>query len=122
LAGFADVYLLDFKYGPGSCAEKISDAPDYWKVCTYNHLEARRHGELIVRVLVLPGHLECCTQPVLKWISKNLGAGTRVNLMFQYRPEWRAREIPELRRKLSREEMKKAVQMVKKAGLTNVIT
>ena len=38
LAGFVDVYLLDFKYGPIDCAEKISDAPDYWITCTRNHL------------------------------------------------------------------------------------
>ncbi len=122
LAGFADVYLLDFKYGPGECAERISDAPDYWKVCTDNHLEAKKHGELIIRVLVLPNHLECCTKPTLNWIAENLGAETRVNLMFQYRPEWRAHEIPELRRRLSKEEMEKAVQLAKKVGLRNFIT
>ncbi len=122
LAGFADVYLLDFKYGPGGCAEKISDAPDYWKVCTYNHVEAKKLGELIIRVLVLPNHLECCTKQTLNWIAENLGAETRVNLMFQYRPEWRAHEIPELRRRLTKNEMEKAVQLAKKAGLRNFIT
>jgi putative pyruvate formate lyase activating enzyme len=122
LAGFADVYLLDFKYGPSGCAERISGAPDYWKVCTHNHLEAKRYGELIIRVLVLPNHLECCTKPTLNWIAENLGAETRVNLMFQYRPEWRANEIPELRRRLSKDEMEKAVQLAEKAGLRNFIT
>jgi putative pyruvate formate lyase activating enzyme len=122
LAGFADIYLLDFKYGPGDCAERISDAPDYWKVCTYNHLEAKKHGELIIRVLVLPNHLECCTKPTLNWIAENLGAETRVNLMFQYRPEWRAHEIPELHRHLRKDEMEKAVQLAQKAGLKNFMT
>jgi len=122
LAGFADVYLLDFKYGPGECAEKISDAPDYWKVCTYNHLEAKKYGELIIRVLVLPGHLECCTKPILEWIATNLGTETRVNVMFQYRPEWRAHEIPELRRRLTRDEMEETVQLARKAKLLNFIT
>jgi putative pyruvate formate lyase activating enzyme len=122
LAGFADVYLLDFKYGPSECAERTSDAPNYWKVCTNNHLEAKKHGEAIIRVLVLPNHLECCTKPTLNWIAKNLGAETRVNLMFQYRPEWRAHEIPELRRRLSKDEMEKAVQLAEKAGLRNFIT
>jgi putative pyruvate formate lyase activating enzyme len=121
LAGFADVYLLDFKYGPADCAERISGAPDYWKVCTRNHLEAKKHGELIIRVLVLPSHLECCTKPTLNWISENLGAETRVNLLFQYRPEWKAHEFPELRRRLSKEEMARAVQLAKRAGLRNVI-
>jgi putative pyruvate formate lyase activating enzyme len=121
LAGFADVYLLDFKYGPADCSERISDAPDYWPVCTRNHLEAKKHGELIIRVLVLPNHLECCTEPTLNWIAENLGAETRVNLMFQYRPEWRAHEIPELRRHLSKDEMEKAVRLAEKAGLRNLI-
>jgi putative pyruvate formate lyase activating enzyme len=122
LAGFTDVYLLDFKYGPGDCAERISDAPNYWQVCTRNHLEAKKHGELIIRVLVLPNHLECCTKPALSWIVENLGAETRVNLMFQYRPEWHAHEIPELRRRLSKSEMEKAVRVAEKAGLKNVVT
>jgi putative pyruvate formate lyase activating enzyme len=122
LAVFADVYLLDFKYGPEDCAKRISDAPDYWKVCTRNHLEAKKHGELIIRVLVLPNHLECCTKPTLNWIAENLGAETRVNLMFQYWPEWRAHEIPELRRRLSKDEKARAVQLAEKAGLKNFIT
>ncbi|MEM2117586.1 MAG: radical SAM protein [Candidatus Bathyarchaeia archaeon] len=122
LAGFADVYLLDFKYGPSDCAVKISDAPNYWEVCTRNHLDAKKYGELIIRVLVLPGHLECCTKPVLNWIAENLGLETRVNVMFQYRPEWRAYEIPELRRRLTRDEMERALQLAKEAKLTNIIT
>jgi putative pyruvate formate lyase activating enzyme len=122
IAGFADIYLLDFKYGPADCAERISNAPDYWKVCTRNHLEAKKHGELIIRVLVLPNHLECCTKPTLNWIAENLGTETRVNLMFQYRPEWRAHEIPELRRRLTRDEMEKAVQLAEKAELRNFMT
>jgi putative pyruvate formate lyase activating enzyme len=121
LAGFADVYLLDFKYGPGRCAEKISDAPNYWEACVYNHLEAKKNGELIVRVLVLPDHLECCAKPILDWIAKNLGVETRVNVMFQYRPEWQAFEVPELGRRLTREEMKRAIQLAKEANLSNFI-
>jgi putative pyruvate formate lyase activating enzyme len=122
LVGFADVYLLDFKYGPSGCAQRISDAPDYWEVCTRNHLEAKRHGELIIRVLVLPSHLECCTKPILEWVAGNLGAETRVNVMFQYKPEWRAHEIPELHRRLTKDEMEKAVRLAEKAGLKNFIT
>jgi putative pyruvate formate lyase activating enzyme len=122
LAGFVDVYLLDFKYGNDECATRISEAPNYWEVCTRNHLFGKKYGELLIRVLVLPGHLECCTKPILKWIATNLGIGVRVNVMFQYRPEWRASEIPELRRRLTSNEMERAVQLAKEAGLTNFIT
>jgi putative pyruvate formate lyase activating enzyme len=122
LAGFVDVYLLDFKYGPGDCAEKISDASNYWGVCTWNHLLGKGFGELIVRILVLPNHLECCASPIINWIADNLGAGTRVNIMFQYRPDWRAWEIPDLRRRLTGAEMDRAIQLAKEANLTNFIT
>jgi putative pyruvate formate lyase activating enzyme len=122
LAGFIDVYLLDFKYGPKGCAERLSDAPNYWMVCTQNHLYAKKYGALIIRILVLPGHLDCCTKPTLEWISKNLGESVRVNLMFQYRPEWRANEAPELRRCLTEAERKHVIALAKEAGLTNFIT
>jgi len=122
LAGFADVYLLDFKYGPGNCAERISNAPKYWDACTRNHLLAKQYGELIIRVLVLPEHLECCTKPILHWIAENLGKSVRVNIMFQYRPEWRAYEVPELRRRLTREERTRAIELADEAGLNNFIT
>lgn len=122
LAGFADVYLLDFKYGSNECAEKISDSPRYWETCTRNHLEAKKNGELIIRMLLLPDHLECCTRPIMKWIAQNLGSETRVNIMFQYRPEWRAHEIQELRRRLTKGEKQKAMQLAKEANLTNFIT
>jgi len=121
LAGFIDLYLLDFKYGNNDCAEKISDAPGYWEACTRNHLIADKFGELIIRVLVLPGHNECCTKPILEWISENLGPWTRVNLMFQYRPEWRAEERPELRRRLTREEKNRALEIADEAGLKNLV-
>lgn len=121
LAGFVDVYLLDFKYGPGECAKRISDAPNYWDACTRNHLYAKKYGELLIRVLVLPEHNECCTRPILEWVAKNVGTETRLNLMDQYRPEWRAHEIPELRRRLTRNEFNEAVRMARSAGLTNFI-
>jgi putative pyruvate formate lyase activating enzyme len=121
LAGFADVYLLDFKYGPENCGAKISDAPHYWEVCTHNHLTAWKFGEVIVRMLVLPGHLDCCTKPIANWIARNLGTSTRVNVMFQYRPEWRASEVPELRRRLTNAEVNRAVQLARDAGLENFI-
>jgi len=121
LAGFIDLYLLDFKYGNNDCAEALSDAPGYWEASTRNHLMAKRYGELIIRVLVLPEHNECCTRPILRWIAENLGPWTRVNLMFQYRPEWRAHERKELRRRPNRREVREALQIAKDVGLKNLV-
>jgi putative pyruvate formate lyase activating enzyme len=122
LAGFVDVYLLDFKYGNNKCAKRISDAQDYWEACTRNHIYGRKYGELLIRVLVLPDHLDCCVKPILGWISGNLGSKTRTNIMFQYRPEWRAQQIPELRRGLTPAEREKAFRLAGEAGLLNFIT
>ena len=122
LACFADVYLLDLKYGPGGCAERISSAPSYWDAATRNLLIAKEYGEIIVRVLVLPGHIDCCAKPILEWIAKNLGAGARVNIMDQYRPEWRYYEVEELRRRLRREEFQEVISYAREIGLKNFIT
>jgi len=121
LAGFIDLYLLDFKYGNDECSTAISDAPGYWGACTHNHLMANEYGELIIRVLVLPRHNDCCTRPILRWISENLGSWTRVNLMFQYRPEWRARERAELSRRLTRREREEALEIAEEVGLRNLV-
>ena len=121
LAGFIDLYLLDFKYGNNRCATEISDAPGYWEAATRNHLAAHREGELIIRVLVLPGHNQCCTRPILTWIAENLGSWTRVNLMFQYRPEWRAHERTELSRRLTGEEIAEARSIAEEVGLLNLV-
>ncbi|MBN1682795.1 radical SAM protein [Candidatus Bathyarchaeota archaeon] len=121
LAGFIDVYLLDFKYGNNDCALKISGAENYFEVCKRNHLMAKEYGELLIRVLVLPGHNECCTRPILEWIVENLGEWTRVNLLFQYRPEWRASEINELKRRLNSNEIAEAIKIAKDVGLKNLV-
>jgi len=120
LLGFADVYLLDFKYGDDKCAERISEAPNYVKTAQRNFLSALKYGELIIRVLILPGHAECCMKQILKWIAENLGTQVRINIMDQYRPEWRAREIPELRRRLNHDEYKVALEYAAQVGLNNL--
>jgi len=122
LAEWVDVYLLDFKYGNNECAKRISDAPDYWQTCTRNHLIAKEHGELIIRVLVLPEHIDCCFKPIVGWIAKNLGIDVRVNIMWQYTPHWKAHKIPELRRRLNRDETEQTMRIAKEVGLVNFIT
>jgi len=58
----------------------------------------------------------------MSWIAENLGPNVRTNVMFQYRPEWKASDILELRRRLSKDEKAEAINIAKKAGLTNFIT
>ncbi|MBD3388123.1 MAG: 4Fe-4S cluster-binding domain-containing protein [Candidatus Altiarchaeales archaeon] len=117
LDGVVDVYLTDFKYGNDDCAMELSDAPRYWSVTTGNHILARDQAELVIRHLVMPGHLECCTKPVLHWIGEHLGDTVRVNVMAQYRPEYLASRHPQICRPLKREEHELAVECALDEGL-----
>lgn len=121
LDGFVDLFLSDFKYGPEGCAEKLSKVPDYWNVITRNHQMAKASGNMIIRHLVLPDHVECCSKPILKWISENLGKETAVNIMGQYRPIYRAQECDEITRYPSHHELEEVVNYARKLGLINLI-
>lgn len=116
LEGVVDLFLTDFKYGNDVCAKRLSNAPDYLRIVRRNHLLARGHAEMIVRHLVLPGHLECCTRPVLTWVSGNLD-DVKVNVMSQYRPEHRAREFAEISRPISLQEYRTAIRIAEDLGL-----
>ncbi|MFH1403477.1 MAG: radical SAM protein [Candidatus Altiarchaeota archaeon] len=104
LEGVIDLYLTDFKYGNDRCGKRLSDAPGYFDVVSRNHLMASQQADMIIRHLVMPGHVECCSKPVLDWIGLNLGDSVRVNVMDQYRPEYRASRINGIDRRLSSDE------------------
>jgi len=116
LDGVVDVYLTDFKYGNDACALRLSNAPGYMGVITRNHVLARSQAEVMVRHLVLPGHLDCCTKPALSWIASNL-KDVKVNVMAQYRPEHKAMDHPELSRGLTVSEYEEAVKFAEELGL-----
>ncbi len=121
LSGTQDVYLTDFKYGNNECASKYSKAGNYWEVLTRNHKLAFEDAELIIRHLVLPDHLECCTENIFRWIGSELDKNVRVNIMGQYRPEAKARDFPELSRRVSTDEMEQAFKIADEIGLRNAI-
>ena len=116
LNGVIDVYLTDFKYGNDKCASRLSNAPKYIEIVKRNHKLARAQAEMIIRHLVLPGHVECCSRPILEWISENL-RDVKVNVMAQYRPEHRAREFLEISRPLTASDYQKAFRIATDLGL-----
>lgn len=120
LDGVVDVYLADFKYGNNECADKLSKVPNYWNTMTRNFSLARKQAEIMIRHLVLPNHLECCTKPIMKWIGENLGNEIRMNIMGQYHPEFEVFEHREMTRRVTAEEMERAYELAKENGLTNL--
>ena len=82
-----DVWLPDFKFGPGRCASLLSKTPFYWETVTENLTLIHDWGEdFTIRHLVMPNHVECCTAPVLKWVAEHM-PDAPVNIMDQYHPD-----------------------------------
>jgi putative pyruvate formate lyase activating enzyme len=82
-----DVWLPDFKFGPGQCAKALARTPWYWETVTENLRLIHDWGEdLTIRHLVMPNHVECCTAPVLAWIAEHMPE-VPVNVMDQYHPD-----------------------------------
>ncbi len=113
LEGAVDLYLADFRYGNDECALKYSKVKDYFSVVSRNFLLAFEQADVILRHLVLPGHISCCTEPIMNWVSKNL-PGVYFNLMFQYYPVYQASFYPEINRRLTEKERAEALLLARK--------
>jgi putative pyruvate formate lyase activating enzyme len=96
LDGIFDVWLADFKFGNDCCAQRLAKVPHCVRVVRENLLWANAHGELIVRHLLMPGHVECCWRPVAEWLAENLPR-VKVNLRAGFWPGWHAARHRELR-------------------------
>lgn len=121
LDGFVDLFLTDFKYGNNKCALCLSGISNYMEVVGRNHQMAWDAGEMIIRHLVLPNHVECCSKPVLKWISENLGLEVVLNIMSQYHPVYKAKEYEEISRLPLSAEIGEVVQYAQYLGFKNLI-
>jgi putative pyruvate formate lyase activating enzyme len=116
LDGVIDLFLTDFKYGNDACARRLSKVPDYFRIVSRNHLLASEQAEVIIRHLVLPNHVDCCSIPILEWIAENTPQA-QVNVMAQYRPMHLASHYPEIRLSLAPEEYNRTYRRAKELGL-----
>lgn len=121
LDGVTDLSLTDFKYGNDDCALRLSNAPNYWETVTRNHKMAWNRGSMIIRHLVLPNHVDCCTKPILDWIYSNLSETVTLNIMGQYRPVYDARSYVDISRFLHASELDESLRYARKLGFINII-
>jgi putative pyruvate formate lyase activating enzyme len=118
LDGAIDIYLPDLKFGlvegPQSCGERIGGMPDYWRVVTGCIERVHRGGKrLLVRHLLMPGHFDCCTRPVLEWVARL--PGVEVSLLTQYVAPLQAKG--DLAGTLSADEVKRGRELARALGL-----
>ena len=133
LDGIVDIYLPDMKYmDPDKSAKYSAGASDYPEITKKAVLEMHRQvGVLkldhqgialrgvIIRHLVMPNRV-AGTEKFAKWVSEYLPKNTYVNIMAQYRVEYKAYEYPEIARGITVQEFIEAMDWAKKSGLTNL--
>jgi putative pyruvate formate lyase activating enzyme len=121
LDGIVDVYLGDFRYGNDACALRLSGLQRCWEPVTRNWRQvAAQDALLLVRLLLLPGHVECCLKPMVAWLKGNL-PDARVSLLSQFHPTYLVgKKAPELDRTPSADELAAARAAIAAAGLTEV--
>ena len=116
LEGYIDIYLPDLKYAENDLDKKYSKVDNYFEIATkaikemYNQVGSPVLDEngimkkgLMIRHLVLPNNIQN-SKDVLKWLKENIDKKVYINVMAQYFPTYKAKEIKELNRKLTKKE------------------
>ena len=130
LEGYEDIYLPDFKYSDNELGKRLSKVDNYFEIVTEALKEMYRqtgkavfNGEgimqkgMIIRHLVLPNHI-LNSRRVLKWINENMH-DVYVSVMAQYFPTYKAKEIGDINRKLTKEEYEQIENYLYRLDLEN---
>lgn len=129
LDGIVDIYMPDIKYSDEAIARKYSKVRNYPTVNQAAVAEMHRQvGDLmldergiaqrglLVRHLVLPEGL-AGTGQIMRFLSERISKSTYINIMDQYRPCYKAHQMPPLGRPITRDEYAKAFLLAHQAGL-----
>ena len=130
ISGLVDIYLPDIKYMDNALGRRFSAVGDYADIipgvleemlAQVGHLEMDGEGiaarGVLVRHLVLPGHLEN-SQRCLDLLAQ-LSPDIFVSIMSQYSPQYRACDHPEINRALTEEEYDQITDYALDLGLEN---
>ncbi len=129
LDGVIDIYMPDMKYADAEVARRYSKISNYPAVNQAAVKEMHRQvGDLVmdergvayrgllVRHLVLPEGL-AGTAEIVRFLRDEVSPYTYLNVMDQYRPCYRAHELPPLNRRITPQEYAEAVRLALEAGL-----
>lgn len=73
---------------------------------------------MIIRHLILPGEVGN-SKMILKWINDNMPKDIYVSIMAQYFPTYKAKEIDDINRKITKDEYKKVEEYLYNLDLDN---
>ena len=122
LRGVIDIFLVDIKYGNNDCALRLSGAHHYKEAVHQGIVDILDWGvKTIVRILVLPNHIDCCHKPSMEWLAKFKNRENLwVSILDQYVPEYKAPEIKEMNRYPAAAEIKYVENLIEKNGLKDI--
>jgi putative pyruvate formate lyase activating enzyme len=129
LDGIVDIYMPDMKYADAVVARRYSGVSGYPEVnraavqemhrqvgdLTMDERGVAKRG-LLVRHLVLPEGL-AGTAETVRFLRGEVSPHTHINVMQQYRPCYRAHDLPPLDRPVTRAEYVVALRLAEEAGL-----
>ena len=131
LEGYIDIYLPDLKYAENELGEEYSKVNNYFETATraikemyrqVGNIECEKNGiakrGVIIRHLVMPNHIEN-SKKVLRWINDNMPQDIYVSVMNQYFPTYKAKDIKDLNRKLTKREMEKVEKFIYSLNFKN---
>ena len=120
LNGLVDIYLADLKYFDDDLGCRYSNCNNYFEVASvaidemYKQVgrfkiedELMKAG-VIVRVLVLPGHVED-SKKIVKYLYDKYGDNIIISIMNQYTPMCEIEEYPNLNRKVTEDEYNEVI-------------
>lgn len=131
LAGFVDIFLVDFKYIQPHLSVEFSASTDYPQVAKQAILKIKKlqpnnifdsrgimQKGVVIRHLVLPSCIQN-SKDILLWIAQNVGTDSIVSIMNQYTPYGKAIGHKLIGRKLKPLEYKIIVNYAQKLGFDN---
>jgi putative pyruvate formate lyase activating enzyme len=114
LAGVVHTFVADVHWGNDGCAREIGLVAPYFEEVTGSVERAASYARVVLRHLLVPGHLVCCFQPVARWARERLPE-VPFRVLDSYWPNGHAQGP--LARSLPRGELEQALAFAHDLGL-----
>ena len=132
LDGLIDIYMPDFKFWDSEVARRLCNAPDYPEIARQAVKEMHRQvGDLkieedgiarrglLLRHLLMPAGM-AGTREVMRFVAQEISPDTYVNIMPQFRPYGRSREIRELMQPIRKPDYVNALEAAREEGIFRI--
>ncbi|MGC9125058.1 MAG: radical SAM protein [Caldisericaceae bacterium] len=131
LENFVDIYLVDFRYPLDSLGNRYSGVDSYTTIALSAIREMLRQKPdvkfdakgimkegVVIRILVFPNGLDYLRLS-LEILKKEFGKGIYISLMTQYVPVYKSSLYLEISRKLTKDEIRMSIKILRDAGFKN---